>query len=140
MKTLITGLLIITMLSGCTTMTKVWDAYNMRPFDNNEYAQINGIRTIANLSAAKCGTKEVYSDINTLWYMSAILKNYSSGIPGNKQVTIMTAELSEMIKGLKNSYDSLKEPAVSVAYCTLKFGLIEQNAVIIQNAIGAKPR
>ena len=57
-----------------------------------------------------------------------------------KQVTIMTAELSEMIKGLKNSYDSLKEPAVSVAYCTLKFGLIEQNAVIIQNAIGAKPR
>jgi hypothetical protein len=29
---------------------------------------------------------------------------------------------------------------VSLPYCTTKFGLIEKNAVTIQNVIGAKPR
>jgi hypothetical protein len=29
---------------------------------------------------------------------------------------------------------------VSLPYCTTKFGLIEKNAVTIQNVVGGKPR
>jgi len=85
----------IILLSGCATIqqTTLYRAWYMPKFDNNEYSQINSIRTVA---------------------------------------------LAEIIKGLNTRYHE-KDP-VSPAYCTLKFGTIEKNAVTIQNVIGAKPR
>jgi hypothetical protein len=66
------------------------------------------------------------------------LKNYSQSIPQNEETVKMSFELSEIIKGLNERYHS-KDP-VSLNYCTTKFGIIEKNAVTIQNVIGAKPR
>jgi hypothetical protein len=110
----------------------------MAKFDNAEYSQINSIRTVANLGAAKCGTLEVLPVVENLWYKSVELKNYSASIPDNEDTVKMTGELAEIVKGLNVRYHE-KEP-VSVSYCTLKFGTIEKNAVNIQNVIGAKPR
>jgi hypothetical protein len=132
--------LALVLLTGCATIkqTTLYRAWNMAKFDNNEYSQINSIRTTANLGAAKCGTAEVVPVVENLWYKSVELKNYSASIPHNEETVKMTAELVEIVKGLNVRYHE-KDP-VSPAYCTLKFGTIEKNAVTIQNVIGAKPR
>jgi len=139
MKKLAVALSIV-LLTGCATIqnSTLYRAWNMPKFDNNEYSQINSIRTVANLGAAKCGTPEVVPVVDSLYYKSVEFKNYSSSIPHNEEVVKMSGELAEIIKGLNTRYHE-KDP-VSPAYCTLKFGTIEKNAVTIQNVIGAKPR
>jgi len=139
MKKLLIVLAIIS-LQGCAAIeaVKVVRAWNMAKFDNAEYSQINSIRTVANLGAAKCGTAEVLPVVDSLYYKSVEFKNYSASIPFNEETVKMSGELAEIIKGLNVRYHD-KEP-VSVAYCTLKFGTIEKNAVTIQNVVGAKPR
>ena len=139
MKKLLVVLAIIS-LQGCAAIEGVnlVRAWNMAKFDNNEYSQINSIRTVANLGAAKCGTADVIPVVDSLYYKSVELKNYSASIPHNEETVKMSGELAEIIKGLNERYHG-KEP-VSVSYCTLKFGTIEKNAVTIQNVIGAKPR
>ena len=131
-------LLAILALQGCTAVGFVYDSVRMARFDNNEYAQINSIRTVANLGAAKCGTAEVVPVVENLYYKSVELKNYSAAIPRNDETIKMTGELAEIVKGLNERYHG--KEAVSTSYCTLKFGTIEKNAVTIQNVIGAKPR
>jgi hypothetical protein len=130
----------LVLLTGCATIQQstLYRAWNMPKFDNNEYSQINSIRTVANLGAAKCGTLDVVPVVDSLFYKSVEFKNYSSSIPHNEEVVKMSGELAEIIKGLNTRYHD-KEP-VSPSYCTLKFGTIEKNAVTIQNVIGAKPR
>ena len=139
MKKLLIVLAIIS-LQGCAAIeaVKVVRAWNMAKFDNAEYSQINSIRTVANLGAAKCGTADVVPIVEVLYYKSVELKNYSASIPHNDETVKMSGELAEIIKGLNVRYHD-KEP-VSVSYCTLKFGTIEKNAVTIQNVVGAKPR
>ena len=139
MKKLLVVLAIL-LLQGCAAISSIdlVRSWNMAKFDNNEYSQINSIRTVSNLGAAKCGTAEVVPVVESLYYKSVELKNYSASIPHNEETVKMTAELAEIIKGLNVRYHE-KEP-VSPAYCTLKFGTIEKNAVTIQNVIGSKPR
>ena len=127
-------------LQGCAAIqaTSIYRSVMMAKFDNNEYSQINTIRTISNLGAAKCGTPQVVPVVEDLYYKSVELKNYSASIPHNEEATKMTGELAEIVKGLNTRYHE-KDP-VSTSYCTLKFGTIEKNAVTIQNVIGSKPR
>jgi hypothetical protein len=121
-------------LTGCAAI----DAYRMARFDNNEYALVNSVRTQANLGAAKCGTPEAKNTVDNIYYKTVELKNYSQSIPKNEETVKMSSELAEIVKGLSERYKGA-EP-VSLPYCTTKFGLIEKNAVTIQNVIGAKPR
>lgn len=125
-------------LTGCASVMMVYDSYRMAKFDNNEYSQINSIRTTAHLGAEKCGSPEVVPIVENLWYKTVELKNYSASIPRNTDAVKMTGELAEIVKGLNTRYHEA-EP-VSTTYCTLKFGTIEKNAVTIQNVMGAKPR
>lgn len=124
----------IFILTGCAII----DAYRMARFDNNEYALINSVRTQANLGAAKCGTPEAKNTVDNIYYKTVELKNYSQSIPKNEETVKMSSELAEIVKGLSERYKG-SEP-VSLPYCTTKFGLIEKNAVTIQNVIGGKPR
>lgn len=132
--------LTLVVLTGCATIQQstLYRAWYMAKFDNNEYSQINSIRTISNLGAGKCGTSEVVPVVDTLYYKSVEFKNYAGSIPHNEEVVKMSGELAEIIKGLNERYHGT-EP-VSTSYCTLKFGTIEKNSVTIQNVIGAKPR
>jgi len=124
----------IFILTGCAAI----DAYRMARFDNNEYALVNSVRTQANLGAAKCGTPEAKNTVDNIYYKTVELKNYSQSIPKNEETVKMSSELAEIVKGLSERYKGA-EP-VSLPYCTTKFGLIEKNAVTIQNVIGGKPR
>ena len=136
MKKLLIALAVV-VLPGCAGVSLV-DSYLLAHFDNNEYAQVNSIRTVANLGAAKCGTADVVPVVESLYYKSVELKNYSASIPHNEDAVKMTGELADIVKGLNDRYHG-KDP-VSPSYCTLKMGTIEKNAVNIQNVIGRKPR
>ena len=121
-------------MSGCVLI----DSYNMARFDNVEYMQINNIRTVANLGVGKCGTADVNTVVDSLYFSSVALKNYSSNISHNVATAKMTTELVVITKELSDRY--IGTEAVSTAYCKLKFGVIEKNAVTMQKVIGDKPR
>ena len=121
-------------MSGCVLI----DSYNMARFDNVEYMQINNIRTVASLGADKCGTADVNTVVDSLYFSSVALKNYSSNISHNVATAKMTNELVVITKELSDRYNGTE--AVSTAYCKLKFGVIEKNAVTMQKVIGDKPR
>ena len=127
-------ILTLTTLPGCAVI----DAYRQSHFDNNEYAQINAIRTLASLGKSKCGTDAIPTVANNLAFDAEELKNYSSAIPHNDPAIKMTLELAKIVVELNDRYVSGKE--VSKAYCELKLTAIEKDAVTIQTAIGAKPR
>ena len=139
MKKLLVVLAIIS-LQGCAAIqgTTIYKSVMMSHFDNNEYAQINSIRTVANLGAGKCGKPEVVAVVDQMYYTAVEFKNYGQSIPHNEEVIKMGNELAEIVKGLSDRYHG-KEP-VSMMYCTTKFSSIERNAVNIQNVVGKKPR
>ena len=139
MKRLIVLFLAVMTMSGCATVTQVRDYFDMARFDNNEYLLAVQVRTQANLGARKCGTPEVNAEVSKLWGDSLALKNYSESIPNNEETITMSSELLEIVRGLDNRYN-IDKKEVSMGYCTSKFGLIEKNATIITNVVGAKPR
>ena len=129
-------LLVLTLavLPGCALV----DAYLQAHFDNNEYSQINTIRTLASLSKDKCGTPAIADVASRLAFDTEQLKNYSSAIPHNDPAITMTTELAKIAVEFNERYTSGKE--VSKAYCELKLTAITKDATTIQTAIGAKPR
>ena len=139
MKRLLVLFLAVMTMSGCTTLTGIIDYFDMARFDNNEYLLAVNVRTQANLGARKCGTPEVNAEVSKLWADSLALKNYSESIPNNEETVTMSSELLEIVRGLDNRYN-IDKKEVSMGYCTSKFGLIEKNATIITNVVGAKPR
>ena len=139
MKRLIVLFLAVMTMSGCATVTQVLDYFDMARFDNNEYLLAVQVRTQANLGARKCGTPDVNREVSLLWNHSLEFKNYAESIPNNEETVTMSSELLEIVRGLDNRYNVDKKE-VSMGYCTSKFGLIEKNATIITNVVGAKPR
>ena len=127
-------LLSVFVLSNCA----IYDAYVMARFDNNEYKLINDIRTKANLGAAKCGTADAIVAVDDLYRTTIEFKNYAEYIPHNEEVVRLSKEFSEMARTFSEHYH--KTPRVSTPYCTIKFGNLEQNAVIVQNVVGRKPK
>jgi len=127
-------LLSIFALNGCA----VYDAYFMAKFDNNEYKLINDIRTKANLGAAKCGTDDAIVAVDDLYRTTVEFRNYAEYIPHNEEVIRLSKEFSEMAKTFSEHYHTT--PKVSTTYCTIKFGSLEKNAVIVQNVVGRKPK
>ena len=121
-------------LNGCVLL----EAYQMAHFDNNEYMLINGIRTQAALGVAKCGSFEVVGAVDSIYFSSVELKNYSASIPHNEATIKMTDELVVITKELSDRYYGTEE--VGATYCKLKFGTIEKNAITMQKVIGDKPR
>jgi|TARA_B100000780_G_C21126343_1_gene457139 hypothetical protein len=121
-------------LQGCAII----DSYNMAKFDNNEYYIINQIRTTTSLGEEHCGTKYAKPLVNSLWIKVNEFNNYSASIPNNEQTIKMSEALKGIAKGLHVKYDV--DPKVSKLYCTIKFDLLNKNAITIQNVVGGKPR
>ena len=119
--------LIFTQLSGCA----LWNVYNLSSFDNNEYALINKIRTIAQ-STKVCDEAMV----KNLYFTTMELKNYSQYIRGNNQSNIkMNEGLMKMVTEL---YD--REQPVPSAYCKAKLNIIEHSAERMQQVTGSKQK
>ena len=139
MKRLLVLLIAVMSMSGCATLQDTFDYFDMARFDNNEYLLAVNVRTQANLGARKCGTPEVNQEVSMLWSDALRLKNYAESIEHNEETVTMSSELLEIVRGLDKRYNIDKKD-VSMSYCTNKFTLIEKNATIITNVVGAKPR
>jgi hypothetical protein len=125
---------LVLLLNGCALI----NAYRMARFDNIEYALVNQIHTQAQLGVVSCGTNDVYSQVDNIYFKTVELRNYSASIPRNEETVTMTNELVGITKGLKDRYAS-GDP-VSQKYCELKFNNIENSSGTMKTIIGAKPR
>jgi sugar diacid utilization regulator len=128
-------LLVAVALSGCTVV----DAFLLTPYDANEYAQINAIRTQANAMQNDC--VDMVKSSNNAAAMARLTQEYefySQHIPRNDDGYSMSKSINEMAQGLKKQYDtSLK---VSPVFCKFKFQGIERSAETAQKVVGARPR
>jgi PBP1b-binding outer membrane lipoprotein LpoB len=118
MKKLI--LISLLLLNGCA----LW----MAPYDNNEYALVNKVRTISQLG--DCTKK----NIDSMYFTALELKNYSEMLPRNDQTIALTKDLFTVVEEMKKRTD------FSSVYCKAKLNIIEISAEKIQHAIGNKPR
>jgi len=128
-------LICLVFLSGCTVL----DAYLLTHYDPNEYAQINSIRSQANLYKSDCNDF-VKSQINAASISKSTqeFEFYSQHIPRNDDGYNIAKNINEMAQGLKKQYDT--NPKVSAVFCKFKFEGIERSAEIAQKTIGARPR
>lgn len=142
MKNIIIGLSFL-FLSGCAVIQPMVDRFMIAPFDSNEYALVNKVRTIAIQTKPKCGIENVapfavLDYVNEMHDNALLLKNYSQYIPKNDQ-TIKPVNLTyQMIDELKTRYE--KEKKVSKVYCELKIQSIIDATESIQKAIAKRPR
>jgi hypothetical protein len=65
-------------------------------------------------------------------------RNYAEYIPHNDEVIRLSKEFVEIAKNFSDHYHNT--PNVSTPYCTIKFGSLEKNAVLVQNVVGRKPK
>ena len=140
MKKLLVILAIVS-LQGCAAIqgTTIYKSVMMSHFDNNEYAQINAIRTQANAMQNDC--LDMVKSSNNAAVMAKLTQEYefySQHIPKNDDGYSMAQSINEMAQGLKKQYDTNLK--VSPVFCKFKFQGIEHSAETAQKAIGARPR
>lgn len=100
----------------------------MAPFDPNEYALVNEVRTLSLLN--KCDK----DTINEIYISSFELKNYSEYLPANELTIKMTSDLFKIVSELKNKNNP------DQFYCQAKLNIIESSSEEIQKVIGNRPR
>jgi hypothetical protein len=119
--------LMLTQLSGCA----VWDIYNMSHFDNNEYALITKVRTLAQ-STKTCDE----ATVKNLYFTTMELNNYSQYVNGNNKQSIkMNEDLMKLVTELHD-----REPPVPLFFCKAKLNIIEKSAERMQQVTGNKPQ
>ena len=128
-------LLALFYISGCSLL----DKFMIAPYDNNEYALVNKIRTTAQLSKKDCVDRNVMKmNSNTIFALSSEMKNFSQYLPKNDQSIKPISQLYTMTEELHKRYEA--EGPVNKTYCELKLTSIEESAEMIQKAIGKRPR
>jgi len=130
-------------LSGCSVVQPIVDRFTIAPFDANEYALVNSLRTTAIQAKPNCNTEKdplmiIYNYVDSLYNTSLLLKNYSQHIPKNDQTIKPVNLVFKMSTDLRDRY--LKEQKVSKTYCELKIQSIIDASESIQKAIGKRPR
>ena len=71
---------LVCLVTGCSTVQDKMENIFAAGYDNNEYALVNKVRTIAQ-TAKTCDVNTV----NDLYFVTKELQNYSQYIPRNKQ-------------------------------------------------------
>lgn len=126
-------IIMVSLLSGCAVI----DAYFMAKFDNKEYALINKIRTVAQLSQEYCDhsptIKTKYVELKEL---NTEFINYTQHIPRNPEANKLAKQMGELIMQGGQAYG----PNTSAIFCKMKLQQIERNAEKIQHVLGSKPR
>ena len=135
MKKLIAAVILTTTLSGCSLI----DAYFMAKYDNVEYALLNKINTLSELSVSDCKDQnKSYGNFEGLYWTAVELRNFSQYIPRNAETQKLASNMVELTKQGKEMYE--KGTTVSETFCKLKLGQINRSAKVAQEVIGKKPR
>jgi hypothetical protein len=117
--------MLILQLSGCAVI----DAIFMAPYDNNEYALVNKVRTLAETSD-NCDA----STVKELYLTTYQLKNYSQYLPRNSNQNNLNEDLFKLVDEL------YRKQSPSPVYCKSKLHIIKQSAERIQQVTGSKSR
>jgi hypothetical protein len=121
---------LVCLVTGCSTVQDKVENIFAAGYDNNEYALVNKIRTIAQ-TAKTCDVNTV----NDLYFVTKELQNYSQYIPRNKQSIELNKDLLRLVMEL---YD--KEQPIGQVYCKAKLNILEKSAERIQQVTGSKSR
>lgn len=128
----------VVLLSGCSTLTTLYDAYFMAGYDNQEYALINTIRTNAELNVDNCADAEASKKNFQFLYGKALeFKNFTQYIPDNVDSYKLATNIYQLAKQGKDAYNGA--PA-STSFCKLKLQQIVRSTETAQKVIGSKPR
>lgn len=129
----------LVLLTGCSTLSNLYDAYFMAGYDTNEYSLITKIRTHADLHVGMCNDQVVSKNtFDYLHYKSIEFKNFSQYIPKNDNAYKLSEQIVELTKQGKDMYS--KNDSVSAGFCKLKLQQISRSAENIQKVIGSKTR
>jgi uncharacterized protein YceK len=127
------------LLSGCSTVTSLYERYTIAPFDSYEYTQVTQIRTASIVAITACYDLNTSTENAQSLYNAAYgLKHYSQYIPDNEQTYQLVEKLFIMADDFNNRY--LKNEPVNKTYCELKLKSISSAAESIQRVIGKRPR
>jgi hypothetical protein len=121
---------LVCLVTGCSTVQDKVENIFAAGYDNNEYALVNKVRTIAQ-TAKTCDVNTV----NDLYFVTKELQNYSQYIPRNKQSIELNKDLLRLVMEL---YD--KEQPIGQVYCKAKLNIVEKSAERIQQVTGSKSR
>ena len=121
---------LVCLVTGCSTVQDKMENIFAAGYDNNEYALVNKVRTIAQ-TAKTCDVNTV----NDLYFVTKELQNYSQYIPRNKQSIELNKDLLRLVVEL---YD--KEQPIGQVYCKAKLNIVEKSAERIQQVTGSKSR
>ena len=138
LKLLILSSTLVT-LTGCSTLTNLYDSYFMAGYDNVEYALVNKVRTFSELAVEDCAdTEKTKSNITKIHGYAVELKNFTQYIPENEDANKLGNNLFQLTTQTKEHY--AKNDVVSQGFCKLKLQQINRTAETVQKVIGAKPR
>jgi hypothetical protein len=132
MKTLLMALSLI-VLSGCAVV----DRFIIAPFDPNEYALVNSLRSTSIQVKPNCSNIS-RDEVNQLYNIALNLKNYSQYLPRNDQTIKPVNTTYQMVSELKTRYN--KENKLNKTYCELKIQSIIDATELTQRALGKRPR
>ena len=136
---LLTIIILIFSLSGCATISNLYDSYFMAPYDTNEHFLVNKIKFYSEFSKRNCADHEAAkTSAIHLFSLSSQLKSFSGNLPNNSSTVKMTDSLFVLVDELHIRYDTTKE--VNKTYCELKLQSISESANTIQKVIVKRPR
>jgi len=118
-------IVLVFQLSGCAVINSIF----MAPYDNNEYALVNKIRTLAETSDNCDG-----NTVKELYLTTYELKNYSEYLPRNSNQMKLNDDLFTVVDEL------YKKQNPSSIYCKAKLNIIKHSAERIQQVTGSKSR
>ena len=138
MKTFITIIFVLS-LSGCATVTNLYESYFMAKYDTSEHVLVNKIKVHSELSKPLCANYEsAKSSAKSIFILSSELKNFSNHLPNNDATVKMTNSLFILADEFNKRYQTTKE--VNKTYCKLKLQSISDNADTIQKVVAKRPR
>lgn len=138
LKLLILSSAVVT-LTGCSTLTQLYDAYFMAGYDNEEYSLITKIRTHSQVQLNVCDDqKKAKESFEYIYYKSVELSNFTQYIPDNQDAYNLSKDMVKLSEQAKEMYNAGKD--VSPGFCKLKMQQINRSAETIQKVIGSKPR
>jgi hypothetical protein len=132
-------ILSVGLLSGCSTLTNLYDSYFLAKYDTNEYALINTVKTKSIIAQADCNDRQKTIDnVNTIYEKSYEFRNFTFHIPQNKDAQAMSEKLLKLTTDTKEYYQ--KNEKVSDIFCKSRYQQITRAADTIQSTLGSKPR
>ena len=128
-------ILLVVLLSGCVAV----DAVLMTHFDPNEYLIITRIKVDALRYKQDCHdmTKST-KNADSIQYQTELYLAYEQELNNNDNGIKAAKDLNEIALGLHKRYSVGK--VVPPLFCELKYGAIENSAMLIQHVIGGRPR